>query len=539
MTELGSPDRRAPPSDAPPVSERLLERLVEAVGAEGVVTDAIERSYRAQDVFTEGLPAGVVVHPGDIDALVRAVRAATEAGAAVVPRGGGMSYSSGYVPAEAGSVLIDLSRMNRVLEINREDMHVTVECGITWERLAAALAGSGLRTPYWGTLSGLLATVGGGLSQNSVFWGSGQHGSAADSVLSLRVALADGSLLATGSAAQRRATPFFRHYGPDLTGLFTCDCGAFGVKAHASLRLIPDAPAARYASVAFEGPSGMLRAMSEIARRGLVSECFGFDPFLQRQRMRRDSVMRDAKRFASALRRTGSWREALEKGAGMALAGRGFMDEVAWSFHMIAEGRREAAVDLDIAEAVDVARAHGGEVLADSIPRLARANPFGPLNNMVGPDGERWAPVHGLVPHSSAEPALEAVEAFFRSERETMERFGVRTGYLLATVSTHCFVVEPVFFWPDALTEIHRRSLTPDFLARLSGFPESLAAREAVARLRAGAVDALQAHGAVHLQVAKSYPYRESLRAENWRVLEALKSALDPRGRMNPKALGL
>ena len=521
------------------VPERLRDALVAALGAESVITAELERRYYAQDVFTEDKPAGVVVRPGDIDALSKAVRTASALGAAVVPRGGGMSYSSGYVPAEAGSVLVDLSRMNRVLDINREDMHVSVECGITWERLAEALSGSGLRTPYWGTLSGLIATVGGGLSQNSIFWGSGQHGSAADSVLSMQVVLADGSVLSTGSAAARQAPAFFRHYGPDLSGLFTCDCGAFGVKAHASLRLIPESRALRYASVAFEGQAGMLASMSEIARRGLASECFGFDPFLQRQRMRRDSLMRDAAQFASALRQAGSLREAVVKGAGMALAGRRFMDDVAWSFHIIAEGRHESAVEADIAEALDIAREHGAEVLPDSIPRLVRANPFGPLNSMVGPAGERWVPVHGLLPHSAAAPALEAVQAYFHSQAELIERFSIGIGYLLATVSTHCFVLEPVFFWPDALTEIHRRTLTPDFLAKLSGFPEDLEARAAVRRLRNGVIEVLQAHGAVHLQAAKSYPYRDSLRPENFRLLEAIKAALDPDGRMNPQALGL
>ncbi len=535
MTEPRAADRAKPPA----ISAAALAALRDAVGADGVITDAAERRYYAQDVFTEALPAGVVLRPGDIDALAAAVRAATAAGLAVVPRGGGMSYTSGYVPAEANSVLVDLSRMNRVLEINREDMFVTVECGITWERLNAALAGSGMRTPYWGTLSGLKATVGGGLSQNSIFWGSGQHGSAADLPLSLQVVLADGSTLATGSAAQPRATPFFRHYGPDLTGLFTCDCGALGIKAHASLRLVPDASARRYASLAFDDYPGMIRAMSQIARRGLVSECFGFDPLLQRQRMRRDSLMRDAAQFTAALRRAGGLREAVVQGAKMALAGRRFMDDVDWSFHMIAEGRRESAVAEDMDEALELARSHGGRVLPDSIPRLVRANPFGPMNNMIGPAGERWVPVHGLLPHSAAESALSAVEAYFQSQADIIERFGVQTGYLLATVSTHCFVVEPVFFWPDAITEIHRRSVTPDYLAKLSGFPEDLAARRAVGELRAGVIEVLQAHGAVHLQVAKGYPYQRSLRPENWRLLQAIKRAVDPDGRMNPQALDL
>jgi FAD/FMN-containing dehydrogenase len=57
-------------------------------------------------------------------------------------------------------------------------------------------------------LSGIKATIGGGLSQNSIFWGSGQFGSAVDSVISLDVVLADGSLVTTGSGAQINSSPF-------------------------------------------------------------------------------------------------------------------------------------------------------------------------------------------------------------------------------------------------------------------------------------------------------------------------------------------
>ena len=269
--------------------ERLASKLCVIAGERNVSTDAAECDYFAQDVFTRDTPAGVVVAPGDTEQLAAVVAEAVRAGRAVVPRGGGMSYTSGYVPSEAQSVLLDMRRMNRVLEINRADMYVRVEAGITWQALHEALQEQGLKTPYWGTLSGRYATVGGSLSQNSIFWGSGRHGSAADAVLSMEVVLADGSLLNTGSAAQKNARPFFRHFGPDLTGLFTGDGGALGVKATITLKLLPQAAEHGFGSFAFEGYADMCAAMSEIARRDLVTECFGFDPYLQRQRMKRES----------------------------------------------------------------------------------------------------------------------------------------------------------------------------------------------------------------------------------------------------------
>jgi len=109
-------------------------------------------------------------------------------------------------------------------------VYVTCEAGVTWKQLYEALSETGLRTPFWGTLSGIHATVGGGASQNCAFWGSGRYGAGADSIVGLEVVLADGTVLNTGAAAQTNSDPFFRHYGPDLTGLFCGDTGAFGFK---------------------------------------------------------------------------------------------------------------------------------------------------------------------------------------------------------------------------------------------------------------------------------------------------------------------
>jgi len=519
--------------------DTLIETLETAVRQGRVVTDEAERAFFTQDVFTRGMPAGVVVAPGSTEELAAVVRAATAAGHAVVTRGGGMSYTSGYVPKEPDSVVIDMGRMNRVIEVNREDMYVKVEAGISWAALHEALADTGLTTPYWGTLSGRHATVGGGMSQNSIFWGSGRHGTAADSVIGLEVVIADGTVVTTGSAAQRRARPFFRHFGPDLTGLFTGDCGAFGIKATVTLRLVPRLAGRAYGSWAFDEHGAMARAMSELSRRGLVSECFGFDPYLQRQRMRRESLAKDAKQFMGLLKASGGIGKAVKEGAKVAAAGRRFMDEVQWSFHALASERDERTAKACLREADAVVAEQGGRPLPDSIPRLLDAHPFGNVNNMLGPEGERWVPVHGLVPHSRAVPVLDEVEALFAARAGEMQALDVHHGYLLATVGTSCFVIEPVFFWPDELFEMHRRYVEADHLARLPERPANEPARALVTELKEALAGLFRDAGAVHLQVAKAYHYHDGLKAEPLDLVRAVKAHLDPNGRMNPGALGL
>lgn len=521
------------------IDDALIERLGAMLGNQALSRDTEIRDYLAQDIFTRGIPAGLILRPANVEQLAAAVAESTKAGCAVIARGGGMSYSSGYVPDEADSVLIDMRGMNRILEINRQDMHVTVEAGTTWRELYEALAGSGQRTPYWGTLSGLHATVGGSMSQNSIFWGSGRHGSAAESALALKIVLADGTVLDTGSAGQKNAGPFFRQHGPDLTGLFCGDCGALGVKAAVTLRLIPELPERAFAAFAFDDYPAMLATMAEISRRDLVMECFGFDPFLQAQRMRRESLATDAKNLLGVMKSAGGVGKALAEGARIAAAGRDFVEAAEWSFSVMIEDRVEQGAAGRLEEVRRIAANGGGRELPDTVPKVIRANPFGPVNNIIGPEGERWVPVHGILPHSRAIAAMDAIGKLFESFEKTLIEHEIGVGHLLTTVAGNCTVLEPVFFWPDALEEIHRRSVEPEHLRRIRGFPENPAARAAVTEIREALIALFTDLGAAHLQLGKSYRYRDGLHNANWRLVEALKKELDPGRRMNPGALGL
>jgi len=517
----------------------VIEAMAAIAGADYVLTDERNCSYYSQDIYTRALPALAVVRPGSTADVARVAAAATQRGHAVVTRGGGMSYTGGYVPAEADTILIDMGRLNRVVECNTEDMYVTMEAACTWKDLHAALRGTGCRTPYWGTLSGIKATVGGSLSQNSIFWGSGRYGSAADSVLSLEVALADGTILDTGSNAQKHGAPFFRHYGPDLTGLFCCDAGALGIKTKATLQLVPELAARRFASFDFDHYGPMTSAMSAIAREGLAMECFGFDPFLQKQRMQRDSLLRDVKALAGVMKASNGVVAAVTEGVKTAVAGRGFMEDVAYSLHIVVEEASETLADDRMDRIRQICSSLQGREIENSIPKILRANPFAPLNNVVGPQGERWAPVHALIPHSRAIAVINGAEKIFSGQRELMEREGIGAGFLFATVSTNCFVVEPVFFWPDAMTEIHRDTVEPGVLKKLPGFDENPEARRAVALIRQELLAFFRDMGAAHLQVGKAYLYKEGLKSPSWELVRQLKSILDPDNRINPGALGL
>jgi FAD/FMN-containing dehydrogenase len=518
--------------------EPVLARLADLIGAGYVLTGDEDRTFFGQDVHHAGEPPTAVIRPGSVELLAECVRVAQGAGLALLPRGGGMSYTQGFLGDGRPALTVDMSRLDRVTEINVGDGYVTVECGATWKQLDDALAPLGVRTPFWGTLSGLRATVGGGLSQGAIFLGSGVHGSAADSLLGLDVVLGDGTLARVGSHANAHGGPFFRHFGPDLSGLFTGDCGAFGIKARATLRLVPRWTETRHLSYAFPDASSLFDCMAGIARAGVVSELFAFDPGMQKVRMKRVSLAEDARALGQVMKAAGGGLRSLKEGAKVVLAGRSFLDEAHFSLHMSVDGRDAGDAD---SRAALVRRIIGqrGEEVAATIPRVMRSNPFAEVNSMIGPGGERWVPVHGSVPLSRATAMFQALEAVHARHREESGKFGIEHGYLLCIVGDRAILIEPVLYWPDARLLFHERVLDPDYLARLPKFEENLPAREAVDRLRRELAECLMKHGAASFQLGRFYPYQEGLEPSAARLLQALKRIVDPDGIVNPGCLGM
>ena len=299
----------------------LVQSLVSIVGAEHVLTGDEDREFYSQDIYrTADDIAAVVVRPGDPDEVARVTAAATSAGFTVLARGGGSSYTGGLLPDRPNSVSIDTTRLNNVVEINTDDMYVVVEVGCTWQELHQALKPHGVRSPFWGPASGGTATVGGSLSQNAILHGSALHGASGESVLGLEVVLADGSIVPTGSWSTVGGKPFFRHYGPDLTGLFLGDTGALGIKTRVALRLMRIPPSARFASFEFKDGKRFAEAMGEVARSGLVSMCFGMDPELQHQRMKLTSLAQDVKALKGVVTSAKNIGKGIKEAAKVALA---------------------------------------------------------------------------------------------------------------------------------------------------------------------------------------------------------------------------
>ena len=279
--------------------------------------------------------------------------------------------------------------------------------------------------------------------------------------------------------------------------------------------------------------------MSEVSRQGLADECFAFDPRLQAVRMQRESLMSDMKKFAGVLKSADSIVGAIRDGAKVAIAGRSFMDDVNYSLHISIEDRNESSAVAAAAAVRSICNVNNGKEIENSIPKILRANPFTPLNNMIGPSGERWVPVHTLVPHSKAQSTMDSVMALFDKYDEDMTKHGIGFGLLLATVAHSGFVIEPVFFTPDSLNEIHRETVEDSVLKKISGFESNPEAAAVTAVIRKELIELFRDAGGIHMQIGKAYPYKEGLKVDSLKIVEAIKAAVDPESRVNPGSLGL
>ncbi len=497
----------------------LVAALRQHLGNEHV--DAGSEDGQDLHVWRDAVPALCVARPASAAEVADIVRLATGAGICIVPRGAGLSYTAGTVCADP-HITLDTTRLNSI-SVHADDLYVVAGAGCTWEAVAAALRPHNLRVPIGAPISGSHSTVGGAMSQNLP--------GSMDAVLGLRIVLADGTVLTTGSAALQGRSPFYRNAGPDLTGLFLGDCGAFGVKTEVTLRLTPE-PHTAMASFAFHDPLAMALAIGDIQRTDGGASCLALDPKRSADAMR-SLGLADAARTALALLRRG--RSPLA-GVSTLLRTRLRPGED-WALHVTVESGSSAGARDRLAALTGVALARGGVAIGAAVPAALQARPFS-IRGALGPAAERWVPVHGLVPLSAAAPTLKALLDYADTTAAEQQEHGIKLGWLLSSRPGH-MLFEPMLLWPDALGTQHIRHLPQRVTVRAAERPARPDARAAVDRIRAGLGAVLDAHGAIHMQIGRYYDHSKTLDAAAGSALAAIKRAFDPARAINPGSLGL
>jgi FAD/FMN-containing dehydrogenase len=217
------------------VSAGLVERLRAVVGPAGLITDPAQQLSHLSD--WRGAHRGsalVVVRPAGTDEVAAVVRLCRDAGVAVVPQGGNTGLCGGAVPDASGTqVVLSLTRMTRIRDLDRVDRTITVEAGAVLQTVQEAARAAGMLFPLSLGAEGS-CTIGGNLATNAGGTAVLRYGTMRDLTLGLEVVLPDGRVWHGLRALRKDNT------GYDLKQLFIGAEGTLGVITAAVLELFPE-----------------------------------------------------------------------------------------------------------------------------------------------------------------------------------------------------------------------------------------------------------------------------------------------------------
>jgi len=220
------------------LSAAVVGALEAVVGADRISTRETDRLIYSVDAFwlpqmwhDRGVPPtapDVIVYPGSTREVSEVLAIANREGIPVVPWGGGSGTQGGALPIHGG-IIIDLKRLNRILEINENSLSVTAQAGVNGGQLEWALNEKGLTLPHY-PASANCATLGGYLAPRGSGTISTKYGKAEDLVMNIEVVLPDGSIIRTPEVPNHAS-------GPDFMRLFLGSEGTFGVITEATMQI--------------------------------------------------------------------------------------------------------------------------------------------------------------------------------------------------------------------------------------------------------------------------------------------------------------
>lgn len=206
-------------SRSPLSREQIADRLVGLLGSDQVDTDetalreaSVDRfkKYTAVHGIFDGPFPAAIAYPTSTEQVAAVLRFANENRIAVVPRTGRTATEGGLETVIADTIVLDGSRMNRILDVNETDMMVTVECGVPLQHLEDTLRERGLTTGH-SPQSKPLAQYGGLTATRSIGQFSTLYGGIEDMVVGLEAVLADGTVTRIKNVPRRAAGPDIRH----------------------------------------------------------------------------------------------------------------------------------------------------------------------------------------------------------------------------------------------------------------------------------------------------------------------------------------
>ena len=247
-----------------PIDQKWLDSARSIVGADSVLTASADtEAYRRDESASSALAVtpAAVIKPGSEEEVADIVKLCYESGISVTTRGGGTGLSAGCV-ASVGGVVLSTERLNGVIESSALDHTITVQAGVTLHTLYQEVEKLGLFfPPHPGDES---AMMGGAVATNAGGARAVKYGTVSRFVLGLQVVLADGRIVELGGNYLKSST------GYNLMGLIVGSEGTLGVITRVTLNLLPMPGSIQTLVVPFETVSAAIRTVPSISKLGIT-----------------------------------------------------------------------------------------------------------------------------------------------------------------------------------------------------------------------------------------------------------------------------
>jgi glycolate oxidase len=250
------------------MDEQVLKELREIVGPENVTTALTDRITHSYDATQERHLPEVVVYAGSTAEVSSVLKLANRHRIPVLPRGAGSGFAGGTLPVKGGIVLV-LTRMDRILDIDTDNLTAEVEPGVVTAELQRQVERRGLFYPP-DPASKEFCTMGGNVAECAGGPRCVKYGVTRDYILGLEVVMPTGDIIRTGGRALKNVV------GYDLTRLFVGSEGTLGIVTRILVRLLPRPEAKKTMLVQFETIDGAAQAVSAITRARIIPTTLEF-----------------------------------------------------------------------------------------------------------------------------------------------------------------------------------------------------------------------------------------------------------------------